>query len=298
MKRILVIINKWWECDPIMNVLLHDEARPKNSIKWPRVLNYPHARPSSPLNAINPVPRAIFSDNSYAIEVWCISDLLEDYADNGRWQSSAELKNNRMHHVFGGPNPSLVIAMGTAGFPSENSENGSVVAGTNIFMHDCHANGENPDSKWNSGPFEKLFRSRLPTESFSRITDLNSDVADLFMIAPLNPSPSARLIASHDYVALGSVNVTDYSEYEAADAESWDAYVKLDNRFPAMSLETTHGLIRAQSEAPFMFISGITDRVGHFKDEVGPRQYAQNSAAAHNAGIILAWMFPKIIETI
>jgi hypothetical protein len=38
----------------------------------------------------------------------------------------------------------------------------------------------------------------------------------------------------------------------------------------AKSLETTHGLIRAQSNAPFMFVSGITDRVGSFHDEVDP----------------------------
>ena len=30
----------------------------------------------------------------------------------------------------------------------------------------------------------------------------------------------------------------------------------------------------AQSAAPFAFVSGITDRVGHFGDEVLPRPYA------------------------
>jgi hypothetical protein len=44
----------------------------------------------------------------------------------------------------------------------------------------------------------------------------------------------------------------------------------------------------------FLFISGITDWVGHFADEVGPREYAQNSVALHNAGVALAWMLPNI----
>jgi hypothetical protein len=87
--------------------------------------------------------------------------------------------------------------------------------------------------------------------------------------------------------------VTDNAEYER------DRLAAFADRCPsskakAKSLETTHGLIRAQSNAPFMFVSGITDRVGHFHEEVDPSPYAQNTVAAHNAGIVLAWMLPNI----
>jgi hypothetical protein len=34
-KRVLLVVNKWWECDPVMNVLLHDNARPANILGWP-----------------------------------------------------------------------------------------------------------------------------------------------------------------------------------------------------------------------------------------------------------------------
>jgi hypothetical protein len=63
-------------------------------------------------------------------------------------------------------------------------------------------------------------------------------------------------------------------------------------------VETTHGVIRSCTEAPFAFLSGIVDRVGHFEDDVQPLVDAQNFVGAHNAGIVgavvvgrlLAWM--------
>lgn len=65
---------------------------------------------------------------------------------------------------------------------------------------------------------------------------------------------------------------------------------------PPSSNETTHGLIRLQSDAPFLFISGITDTLGSFNAEVAPRPYSQNFAAAHNAGVVAAWLLPRIVE--
>jgi len=62
MKRIVIIVNKWWECDPVMNVLLNDNARPAKALGWPTTLNHPHRQPSAPLPLNpNPQPRAIFA---------------------------------------------------------------------------------------------------------------------------------------------------------------------------------------------------------------------------------------------
>jgi hypothetical protein len=55
------------------------------------------------------------------------------------------------------------------------------------------------------------------------------------------------------------------------------------------------------SETPFAFISGITDRLNHFNDDVGGKDSkgntkteAQNFVAAFNIGVYLASMLPKI----
>lgn len=70
---------------------------------------------------------------------------------------------------------------------------------------------------------------------------------------------------------------------------------------PVASVETTHGIIRLASNAPFAFISGITDRLNHFSDDVSAKDgkgndktEAQNFAAAFNIGVYLASMLPKI----
>ena len=117
---------------------------------------------------------------------------------------------------------------------------------------------------------------------------------DRFTVTPLNPTSYGKLIARYDYVALGDLNVTNYTEYTGKDEETLKAFTDKYNISLARSLESTHGLIRKQSNSPFIFVSGITDRVGHFDDEVGLRPYAQNTSAAHNAGVVVAWMLPRI----
>jgi hypothetical protein len=295
MKRVLVIVNKWWECDPVMNVFLHDNARPKDVLRWPTTLNHPRRRHSTPLPIDNnPKPRAVFTLPNITCEVWCISDLLEHLPDKGRFQSSSQRKIERLSLAFQGAPPDLVIAAGTAGLPADVTENGSVVVGTRVFMHDCHPNGENPDSQWNDGPFEQLLTSSLDAQRFSRFTRFTPTVIDRLLVAPLNPAQQARILAERDFVAVGAVNVTDYTEYGRTDLATLDAFAKTCPSANAKSLETTHGLIRSKSNVPFVFVSGITDRVGHFHEEVDLRPYAQNTVAAHNAGIVIAWMLPSI----
>jgi hypothetical protein len=136
------------------------------------------------------------------------------------------------------------------------------------------------------GPFDQLLDSSLPRSSFAALADLPS-CATRFLPVPLNATENPTVLMNYDSVAASSVNVTDYAEYAVADAETLAAFSKLNSQDPVVSLETTHGLIRAQSKAPFLFISGITDRVGYFDSDVKPRTYAQNTAAAHNAGIVL-----------
>jgi len=104
---------------------------------------------------------------------------------------------------------------------------------------------------------------------------------------PLNAAPTGTALVDYDFVGLSSVNVTDSTQYAQADRATLEAFGRTHCSYPVKSLETTHGLIRAQSNAPFLYISGITDRVGYFDTDVKPRSYAQNTASAHNAGIVL-----------
>lgn len=142
--RILIVVNKWWECDPVLLALTSNNARPLISpdvspLGWPQPLQPTRPRPepnSPPKENPNPLPRAIFHLNNVDAEVWCVSDLLEHLADTADFQSSSEQKKRYLPRTFRGAAPALVIAVGTAGYPFAEdeapSENGSVVVGTGV----------------------------------------------------------------------------------------------------------------------------------------------------------------------
>jgi hypothetical protein len=169
-----------------------------------------------------------------------------------------------------------------------------------VFLHNGHPNGENPDSNWQGGPFDKVLDGGLDEETFDGFTDfdaVNPPVASRFFLPPLNPSQGV-LVCDATSVALGTLNVTDPSEYDKTDKATIAAYQAAADPTKSASLETTHGLIRVQSEAPFLFISGIVNRVGYFGQEVAPRLYSQNTAGANNAGVALAWLLPRIDDAL
>jgi hypothetical protein len=101
------------------------------------------ARPANlPAEDPNPTPRAVFDLPHSTAELWCLSDLLEHLHDLGQYQSSTEKKALYIPKVFRGGRPGLVIALGTAGSAETSSQNGCVVVGTKIFLHD--PNGDTP----------------------------------------------------------------------------------------------------------------------------------------------------------
>lgn len=327
--RVLVVANKWWECVPMLDALLHDEVTDGKGglLPWPVELHHPRFLGNSPrpdhagmmlgkdpkkpspadrpplLEDPAPKPRAIFQLVNCSVEVWCISDLMEHLAVTPDVQSSSGVKKQYLPKI-GFSNASLVIAMGTAAYPRQENENGSVVIGSDIFMHDCHPTGHpNTHSGWHDGPFDELIESTITEERFRSITDIEkgSTVRDRFLVPPLNPATYGRIIARRDYVALGAVNVTDYTEYSRTDEATLDAFLRAgyDIRL-ARSLETTHGLIRTElgkeagsAAAPFIWVSGITDRVGYFDVEVSRRAHPQNFTASRNAGVAIAALLLK-----
>ena len=168
--RVVVLANKWYECDPLIATLLPTEG--SLNLPWPKILSFPHQqytdqnRPST----VNPSPRVSFTfnqtsgstSNSVNVEVWCISDLIEDQPL--KYQSSTETKASRMDAIFRGDPVQLTIGFGTAGDPTGQIPNGSVVIGTAAFLRDGHPAGQataNPLSGWHTGPFGQVIASPL-----------------------------------------------------------------------------------------------------------------------------------------
>jgi hypothetical protein len=102
-------------------------------------------------------------------------------------------------------------------------------------------------------------------------------------------------LASPYYAAVGVINITDYSQYAAADLEALDCFHNkiAPSEAEAVSIETTHGIVRLSTEKPTLFVSPITDRLGSFADDVTD---TQNYIAAFNAGIAVGEMLVILNE--
>jgi len=200
-----------------------------------------------------------------------------------------------MTKIFAGPpTPDLVIAVGTAASPGDQEMNGSVFVGTNVFVHDGHPDASNPYSRWSVGPFDRLIASSLPAKDFGALCTFDPSLSTRFALPPLKPSPTPSISALYEYVALTDVNVTDASEYAKKDAETLEVYAHSGTRDPCATVDTTLGLVRCCTTSSFVFISGVSNQIGHFADQVAPREYAQTFAAAHNAGVVFSWLLSKV----
>jgi len=289
--RVTVVINKWWECEPAISAMLNGNASPTGA-PWPSVLNSPLPRPSGKYPPFLK-PRALFNYTNFDAEIWCVSDLLNDA--ESYCQSSSSLKAALLPKVFCGGTPDLLIAVGTASSATESpNRNGGVAIGTAVFLHDAHPNGENPLSNW-SGPSDQLITSPITTKLFSQVASFDAASALLhFMPLRRNTSDAPVVTVGFDDVALGTLNVTNYGDYKYKDPGTVAAYLKSGSANRAVSIETTHGLIRLSCpQAPFLFLSSITDRFGYFDGDVSAPALAdaQNTAAAYNAGVVLRWIF-------
>ncbi len=294
LKRVVVVVNKWWEANPVLNVLLNDNCRP-DTLGWPTLLHHP-----CPEHDFFNGPRAVFTLDHIQAEVWCISDLLAVFPEGSAYQSSSERKMEVLPLIFSFPHatPDLVVAVGTSSsYPVDVSVNGSVITGTQVFLHNGHPDGSNPNSDWQGGPFDVTLPSALDPAAFGAITELPPETVDLFLVPPLNPAPEGGvLLRDHGYVDLNTINVTDYKEYDEKDLETLTEYQQQGDTDLGRTVETTLGLVRcaAGDAAPFLFVAGIVNRMGCFATEVDPRSYAQDTTGAHNAGIAVAWMLPAI----
>lgn len=295
-KLILVIVNKHWECDPVLIALLGEGSSPALRAQWP-TLHWPRPRHNPPKGHApqppdpGPQPRATYTLGDVSAEVWCISDLLEHLPDEGKHQSSSQRKAERLPVLLERGQPDLVIAVGTATVAGPDNLNGCVVAGTSVFAHNGDA--ANPNSQW-AWAFDTVVGSSVSPTTFASMTDVSTSVAPRLLPTPRAPAPEGALLARHDHVALATVNVTDYAKYAPADAMTLAAFSAAPAHGRPGSLETTHAVIRATLGDRFVFVSGIVNRLGRFDEDVGGPgiNSSQNFAGAYNTGVCVAWMLP------
>ena len=295
-RRILIVANKSWEVDPLLAVLTSDYGRPS---PFPKMIPPPVATVTMGDGTPKSIPaRMAFASATAVCEVWCIKDLM----DPAKSQASSEEKGRVLPSLAAaGSPPELVIAFGTAATEDARSYNGSVVVGSKAYVHNPYAESPNPQSNWNPPIVDRVIEEDDPSVSKQIILLLGGErrpfVEQRLLRPPLNPADPPVLLPSSAAVALSNVNITDPDNYVWADEEVTKAFSRSAGNNTVGSIETTHGVIRLVLPSPqFLFVSGIADRLGYFNMEVGPRLYAQNFVAAHNAGVAMASMVPALMQ--
>jgi hypothetical protein len=300
-KRVMLIANKWWEADPLCWILFHDKARPSVFIDY-KINNYPAQRvPNQPTEPRprDPVaiPRFTFKCMDATVEVWCLEELMNP-AQNS---SSAAEKARVLPAAFAsGATPDLVVAFGTAGSRQDLHINGCVVVGRRVYIHDAYKAEGDRTRMWTPPKEDTVIESDLPASVIKGISSESKHSAEArFLPPPIAPAYPLLMMAGNGFISVGHVNCTNYDEYAWSPQRAIESFNDNASGLGEIgSVESTHGLIRLISEAPFLYVSGIADSVGLFNIQVTPRVYAQNTVASHNAAIALAWLLPDVIAAL
>lgn len=293
--KIKVVANKTWEVDPLINALLNPVFKP-NMLPYPVVINQPRLYNQGNTH----LPRLVYQINGHVVEVWCIEDQMSSKIKSNSCTSE---KIRIMPDIINDHEESidLVIAFGTAGHPDPNN-NGNVSVGSYFFIHD----GKDPSNKdpWDGSIkgvnyLSQVLNRDVPDNLRLLFTDYKSnEVKRKLLLLPLNPSKNPEVIIDFTSMAVSDVNIIDYSCYKTEDFNAVDEAKKYAAGKAIVSVETTHGIIVANTfaytEAPLVFVSALTDQVGQFDQEVSPKSEAQNYTAAFNAGIYLSYVLANL----
>jgi hypothetical protein len=300
--RIMVLANKTWEVDPLVEVFRNPEARPPifPASDTPRKITV--KRNDATTKEVQ-ARLSLKSGTGSMLEVWCVRDLMDSPPKSS---SSSEEKARVLKFLADAdPKPSLIVAFGTAATAGTHSNNGCVVVGSSVFVFDAHPSGGNQESQWTHpdiGRLQDLSGQAVNAPLFNPKDGVlavaqRSAIEARFLGPPIHAATPPTMIISPAHVALSNVNITDANDYAWADPAGLCAFAAAQPTQTAGSIETTHGVIRLMVPSQqFLFVSGIANRMGYFNMETAPRPYAQNFAASHNAAIALAWMIPVLMS--
>ncbi|HTA28765.1 MAG TPA: hypothetical protein VK809_13310, partial [Bacteroidia bacterium] len=196
MKRLLLIANKNWEVVPIMNALINQRFSPNKFVFMPNIYRSPwiYAQGTG-------LPRMIWNTfSNIQIELWCIQDLMDiaDISDSELF-SSSELKVSALKKAinFNSVKPDMVIALGTAAYGDATlNNNGCVVVGCDVFIHNFHPHEENPKSRWDDPTdFEKILKSSIGDNFFNVLDATAVNFINAGLLKPfLNPADNIQAI--------------------------------------------------------------------------------------------------------
>lgn len=302
MKKVVILVNKEFEYkgfkEGIESVLSNAELARRVSLREDNI---------DLQKTIKKKPLETYVFENLKVDVYCIQYLFP----KGENSSNSEAKFNYLKNLLGKElkleDIDYVMSFSTSestpesqqmfGYKPDGSVNGCVFVGNRFFLSDRHDNDPTSPS-----------RLVIGNPASGKTEYYEDPVIHDLLYAKINKAPitlkpvpfasAANLIcyAGSDFACVGVVNVMDYNAYEKADEAAYNLFkdlsAKENYRIP-MCIETTHGVVKKAldfvqkeksyaKEIPVMFISPITDRYKHFKDDV---QGDQNHICSYNGGV-------------
>jgi hypothetical protein len=302
MKRIVIIGNKTWEVEPVTYAMTSPFFAKVQLA--PSHVFLPHQHRNGELR-----PTMVWQlSDDLVIELWCLQKIMTVDAapfEYERHYSSSEQKFRHLPAImqYHPRWPDLVIALASGSYPSEISYNGSVVVGSGCYINNARSDGSNPVSAWTHARMQEVIPSNVSPDFFDRMNlELATPASRQFFArrlikTPMHPGETAGILAHRDLLALSNVNMVDSEEY-AIHFRSGLKKLETAAVLPTLGVvETTIGIIRlCVQEAPFLFISPITDRAGYYHVDVESRDIAQNFTACLNGGIVMSWLIPFLAK--
>jgi acid phosphatase (class A) len=300
--RVVVIANTSAEADGLMAVLATADLRPPSLLAPLPAEKYvqPPSKPPAGL-------RGFYKTDSVTVEFWCVWEL----PSGGRPTDDTRNKVHLLPKVIRPPGkaaPAMVVAFGTAAGHWKTSYNGSVIVGSAVLLHSLRSLEDEDVTKALAGCGVKLdtiiesAKGWKFLEQADFFTGKRAEIEAKFLKPPLNPATDPVVLLSPNRLGLGSINVIDAGDYARADTETLDvalrAMSKSATTFEVGGVETTHGLIRAFSpkDAPFIYVTAVSNRLGYFPMELLPRRAAQHAAVVNNAGVVTAYLVDWILK--
>jgi hypothetical protein len=252
----------------------------------------------------------INKDKNVKVEFWCVWEL------QGGEQAVDDTLNKlrQLPNVIQPPGeapPAMVVAFGTAAGHWATSYNGCVVVGSAVLLHSPSFLPDNEKIRevkdtlaTRDVKLDVIIESAKGWEFLSNADFFKGkrpEIEAKFLKPPLDPAADPLVLLSPNRLGLASINVSNSNDYARADGETLDAALRAISKstttFEVGGVETTHGLIRAFSpkNAPFIYVTAITNRLGCFPMELLPRRAAQHVAVINNAGVVTAYLVDWIL---
>ncbi len=281
-KTIAIICNKEWEfgafTDALNSSIINQDSRLKNKNVKNKTLN-----------------RETICINMKYIDVKIEMFCLQDYIKKDYFETNSKQKFKVLNKIFKN-DFDLTISIGTGTSNYSDICNGSVLIGGHTCIYNPYKNKSKNNLILNDDCINIIKSSTIER---LKIDDEKCElILNNILQCPNVGGKRKCFKVSKSIVGLSVINIINFDDYSWADFDAINVFNEYNKNLEELSLDTTHGLVRLVTNKEFLFINGITNRLGKYKMDFEPSFYTQGYVAAYNCGTVFNHLLQYLVELI